>query len=29
MKPVHVAVRNYLFFDSHVGNKRVNGHENF
>jgi prepilin-type processing-associated H-X9-DG protein len=28
-KPVHVTVRNYLFFDFHVDSKRVNGFENF
>jgi prepilin-type N-terminal cleavage/methylation domain-containing protein len=28
-KPVHVTVRNYLFFDFHVDSKRVSGFENF
>jgi prepilin-type N-terminal cleavage/methylation domain-containing protein len=29
MKPVHVEVRDYLYFDGHAGYKRVNGYTNF
>jgi prepilin-type N-terminal cleavage/methylation domain-containing protein len=29
MKPVHVDVRNYFYFDGHAGYKRVNGYTNF
>lgn len=29
MTPGHLTVRNYLYFDSHVANKRVNGYKNF
>jgi prepilin-type N-terminal cleavage/methylation domain-containing protein len=27
--PVHVSVRNYLYFDCHVGNQKVSGYQNF
>ncbi len=29
MTPVHVDVRNYVFFDGHAGSKRVNGYTNY
>ena len=29
MKPVHVDVRNYFYFDGHSGNKKVNGWTNY
>jgi prepilin-type N-terminal cleavage/methylation domain-containing protein len=27
--PVHGKIRNYLYFDNHVGTKRVTGHQNY
>jgi prepilin-type processing-associated H-X9-DG protein len=29
MTPVHVTVRNYLYFDGHAADKRVNGYTNY
>lgn len=28
-QPVHGKIRNYLFFDNHVGTKKVDGHQNY